>query len=112
MRSWGTIKRARNIRERSGVEGGYCVEVACRPDPDLRSIATLAASILIAGAATLAQDPGPPQQIVRKDVLTAVIDGRKDVARVEIKEIDLRPASGPACIGTRVRSWAMSRLER
>lgn len=56
------------------------------------AITTLAAFILIAGATTLAQDTGPPQQIVRKDVLTAVIDGRKDVARVEIKEIDFAPS--------------------
>lgn len=30
--------------------------------------------------------------IVRKDLLTAAIAGRKDVARVEIKQIDLTPA--------------------
>jgi quercetin dioxygenase-like cupin family protein len=51
----------------------------------------LAASI-VAGGSTLAKDASPPQQIVRKDVLTAVIEGRKDVARVEIKEIDFAPS--------------------
>lgn len=33
-----------------------------------------------------------PSAIVRKELLTAVIAGRKDVARVEIKQIELAPA--------------------
>ena len=33
-----------------------------------------------------------PSQIVRKELLTAAIAGRKEVARVEIKQIDLVPA--------------------
>jgi quercetin dioxygenase-like cupin family protein len=33
----------------------------------------------------------PGQQIVRKDLLTAIIAGGKDVSRVEIKQIDFAP---------------------
>ena len=33
-----------------------------------------------------------PSTIVRKELLTAAIAGRKDVARVEIKQIDFAPS--------------------
>jgi quercetin dioxygenase-like cupin family protein len=34
----------------------------------------------------------PSNEIVRKELLTAVIAGQKDVARVEIRQIDLAPS--------------------
>jgi quercetin dioxygenase-like cupin family protein len=33
-----------------------------------------------------------PQDIVRKSLLTAIIDGRKNVARVEVKRLELAPS--------------------
>jgi quercetin dioxygenase-like cupin family protein len=44
------------------------------------------------GDVAMAQESNSPRQIVRKDLLTAAIAGRKDVARVEIKQIDFVPA--------------------
>jgi quercetin dioxygenase-like cupin family protein len=40
----------------------------------------------------MAQNSSTRSSIVRKDLLTAALAGRKDVARVEIKQIDLAPA--------------------
>ena len=39
----------------------------------------------------MSQNTVSPSAIVRRDLLTALIAGEKDVARVEIKEIDLTP---------------------
>ena len=49
---------------------------------------------IVAGMSGLAmaQDNSSPSSIVRKDLLTATIAGSKDVARVEIKQIDFAPA--------------------
>jgi quercetin dioxygenase-like cupin family protein len=40
----------------------------------------------------MSQDTASPSAIVRKDLLTALIAGEKDIARVEIKEIVLAPS--------------------
>jgi Uncharacterized conserved protein, contains double-stranded beta-helix domain len=52
----------------------------------------LAFAISSIGGAAMAQQSNSPKQIIRKDLLTAAIAGRKDVARVEIKQIDFAPA--------------------
>ena len=50
--------------------------------------------------------------IVRKELLTAAIAGRKDVARVEIKQIDFGRRNEPGCIAIRAPWSATSRAER
>jgi quercetin dioxygenase-like cupin family protein len=46
------------------------------------------------GRFAMAQRTGSPpgQQIIRKDLLTAIIAGGKDVSRVQIKEVDFAPS--------------------
>jgi quercetin dioxygenase-like cupin family protein len=59
----------------------------------MRTVLPALGALLVAtglGVSTMAQDT-QTQQIVRKDLLTALIAGGKNIARVEIKEINLAP---------------------
>ena len=55
----------------------------------LMALALVASGI---GGVAMAQQNNAPGAIVRKELLTAAIAGRKDVARVEIKQIDFAPS--------------------
>jgi quercetin dioxygenase-like cupin family protein len=55
----------------------------------LMALAFVASGI---GGVAVAQQSNAPGTIVRKELLTAAIAGSKDVARVEIKQIDFAPS--------------------
>ena len=55
----------------------------------LMALAFVASGI---GGVAMAQQSNAPGTIVRKELLTAAIAGSKDVARVEIKQIDFAPS--------------------
>jgi quercetin dioxygenase-like cupin family protein len=52
----------------------------------------LAFVMSVTGGVVMAQQSNPASTIVRKELLTAALAGRKDVARVEIKQIDFAPS--------------------